>query len=296
MNPKLMTRLLSSFLIVTLIFTVLLFSSCETRELEVTYLFVPTFDVEGNGMSGDVSTNITDVRVVIGAESLGFYPLPARIPILASGEHRIRLEPVVRIAGLSANRTVYPFYEVFEETLDLVPGTIDTIRPTISYVSTSSFGYVEDFETNNASLILDLDDFSETQIERSTDSPSLGSGAGVATLTRDANILEVASPVINSTGQAWNRIWVEVDYKGTVPLALALIPETPGPDQERLPRFVQGISSTEQFIKIYFEVVANSQQEFASAPFRLAFLAVLDSTETANISVDNIKVVHQNPL
>ena len=290
-----MIRSLNSFLIVSLLFTFLFFTGCETRDLEVTYIYVPAFDVQPNGQSGDISTQITDVRVVLGPESLGFYPLPARIPILASGEHLVRLEPVVRIAGLAANRIVYPFYEVFQDTLNLIPGTIDTIRPSISYVSTSSFGYVEDFETNNASLILDLDDFTDTRIEKTTINPSVGTGAGMATLSTASNIFETATPVLNSTGQEWSRIWLELDYRGSIPLAVAIISETPGADDVRIPRYVQGVGARDEFRKIYFELVSSSLQEFASSPFRVGFLAVSDSSTAGNIFLDNIKVVHQNP-
>lgn len=289
MKRNFMIRFLSSVLVIFLLLT-----GCETEELEVSYIYIPAFDVEANAQSGDISTQITDVRVVLGAESLGFYPLPARIPILASGENLVRLEPVVRIAGLAANRIVYPFYEVFEETLTLVPGSIDTIRPTISYTSTSGFGFVEDFETSNPTLIFDLDDFSDTKFETTATNPSSGSGAGVATLTTTSRIVESATPVLNPTGQNWNRIWLELDYRGDVPLTVAILPETPGSENTRLNRYTQGVSDRDEWRKIYFELVTNGQEEFASQPFRVGFLAVLDTTVTSNLYLDNIKVVHQN--
>lgn len=281
----------------------LLSFGCAKQELEVSYLYVPGFEVAASATSGDISTQITDVRVVIGPQTLGFYPLPARIPILASGEQTIRLEPVVRIAGEASNRIVYPMYEVFEELLTLVPGTVDTIRPIIDYVTSSNFAYVEDFETSVPSLPLDLDDFPQTTFQTSSENVSTGSGSGRVTLTAAASVCEVATPVLNNSGATWNRIWLEMDfYRGDAPVAIGLLPEIPGPAETRIFRYFQGGNSRQpgddgRWVKLYFELVDNGLDEFATRPFRIGFLAVLPdtaSTSTADVFIDNLKVVYQN--
>lgn len=269
-------------------------SGCEKQELEVSYLYVPAFEVLESASSGDISTQITDVRVVIGAQSLGFYPLPARIPILAAGPQAIRLEPTVRIGGIANNRIVYPFYEVFAETLDLIPGTVDTIRPRINYAADVKFAFVEDFEGSSPSLPLDLDEFPDTRFSRTTNNPSKGTGAGVASLSMGSEIVEMATPVLNASSEKWDRIWLELDYKGDIPMAVALLPETPGGDETRLVRYGQGASAREEWRKLYFEMVDSGLDEFAEQPFRIGFLSILDTTATAEVFIDNIKVVYRN--
>ncbi|MFK8054711.1 MAG: hypothetical protein AB8F78_01220 [Saprospiraceae bacterium] len=280
-----------------------LFLGCAKEELDVSYIYLPAFEILPSATSGDITTQITDVRVVLGAESLGFYPLPARIPILGSGSQLVRLEPVVRVAGLASNRIVYPFYEVFEETLNLVPGTIDTITPQLNYRSSVSFAYVEDFEGSDPSFPLNLDDFTETEFVRSTANVRSGSGSGMATVTEDASVLEVATPVLNTNGQTWNRIWLEMDfYRDESAITVAVLPETPETDETRLFRYEQGGNKKNEgesgrWIKLYFELVDNGIREFATEPFRIGFLSALDQTDTsttADIVIDNIKVVYQN--
>jgi len=280
-----------------LAFAALLFTSgCAKQELEVSYLYVPAFDVVESANSGDISTQITDVRVVIGAQSLGFYPLPARIPILAVGQQAIRLEPSVRVGGIANNRIVYPFYEVFDETLNLVAGTVDTIRPSINYAPSVTFAFVEDFEGSSPALPLDLDEFADTRFVTTNDNPSVGSGAGKATLMESSEIVEVATPVLNASSEKWDRIWLELDFKGDVPMAVALLPETPGEDATRLVRYGQGVSAREDWRKLYFELVSSGLDPFAEQPFRIGFLSILDQNEftTAEVFIDNIKVIYQN--
>jgi len=277
----------------------ILFLGCAKQELEVSYIYLPAFEVLPSSSTGDISTQITDVRVVLGPESLGFYPLPATIPILGSGEMRLRLEPVVRVAGIASNRIVYPFYEVFEETRMFVPGRVDTIIPQLNYDPSVTFAYVEDFEGNTPSLPLDLDGFPNTNFVPSTLLPRSGAQSGRATLMGDTAIVEAATAVLNVAGQTWNRIWMEMDYRGDVPLGVAMLPEEIEATEVRITRYVQGAQqcsacTREDWVKLYFELVDNGLRDFATRPFRIGFLAANDSARTADVFIDNVKIIYQD--
>ncbi len=269
--------------------------ACATEDLDVAYLYVPAFSVVVDGQPEPSA--ITDVRVVLGAESLGFYPLPARIPILGTGLRRVRLEPVVQRNGRSEERTVYDPYEAFEADLQLLAGRTDTIRPVIGYAEGANVVFTESFESPTSALILDLVDSVSAPLTQLTGAGvRTGLGSGRIAFSRDEPVFEVASTTLPGVSSTTRRIWVEFDYRGEVPLIVGLVGDNPTAlpaGASRADRYSIGARDRADWQKFYFDILDAANREFVESGFRVALLAQVqaDSAESRSVFIDNLRVV-----
>jgi len=100
-----------------------------------------------NPTQGSASANIVDAWVYVDDDLIGAFQLPARFPVLAKGEHNLKLLPGIKLNGIAATRMAYPFYSPVELTVDLAE--LDTFAvgtKKTTYLSTTVFDVIEDFE------------------------------------------------------------------------------------------------------------------------------------------------------
>lgn len=160
------------FLVVAL-FATFSFSSCNRFEgsQEIpSYIYVDKFLLTTNyAIEGSASHNITDVWVYVDDDLRGCYELPATVPLLDRGKHKISLYPGIKLNGISKTRVVYPFYKPYiVEDFELEEKRVDTLHPSVTYYSadegsTITFRYIEDFERT---VSLENDEESDTTIIR----------------------------------------------------------------------------------------------------------------------------------
>ncbi len=270
-------------------------ASCQEKDLDVGYLYVPAVDVQASATSGDITQAVEHVRVVVEAQSLGFYPLPARVPILGTGERRIRIEPAVNPSGRSTRLEVYPFYEAYEQQFSLRQNQTDTIRPQLNYIPTAEFALVEDFVSGSGPLRVDLDEDAATSLDIVTDPLDPSRRVGMVTLTEEAPIFEIASEVLNRS-EPIIEAWLELDYRGDATLSIALLPEDVGTEAERGGRYNQGVLPRDDWRKLYFDLNESILAlDLYEGNFRISFLAGFDpeGPETQQLFLDNIKVVYR---
>ena len=126
----------------------LFFCSCNPQMEVPSYIWVDSvdFQVLNSGAQGTASYKITDVKVTANGQSLGFYQLPARIPILESGLTKLNLSAGIMLGGVPQQRREYPFYTPYVVTVDLKKGKIDTLHPYYTYTDNAKFYQIEDFE------------------------------------------------------------------------------------------------------------------------------------------------------
>lgn len=114
---------------------------------------------------GTSSQRITDAWVYVDDEFLGAFELPARLPVLKSGAHRLKIWPGIKKNGIAATRVSYEFYNPISKDVNLVldsTATTGVIKTT--YQSTTLFTWKEDFE--QVSLSLDTTRGSSASLER----------------------------------------------------------------------------------------------------------------------------------
>ncbi len=116
---------------------------------------------------GTSSQNITDAWVYVDDEFIGTFELPARLPILKSGKHHIKVWPGIKRNGIASTRVSYNFYNPVEKDLKLAPdSTTKTGVIRTTYQTTTSFIWREDFD--DVSLTLDTTGRSVAFIQRTS--------------------------------------------------------------------------------------------------------------------------------
>lgn len=134
--------------IVVAIFCVLFFS-CDPKMEVPSYIWIDSvdFQVLNPAQQGTASHRITDVRVFANGQSLGFYQLPARIPILENGDTKFNIHAGIMIGGVPQTKAEYPFYTPYVLNVNLKKGEIDTLLPYFTYTDSTKFWSIEDFES-----------------------------------------------------------------------------------------------------------------------------------------------------
>jgi len=116
---------------------------------------------------GTSSQRITDAWVYVDDEFLGTFELPARLPVLKSGTHHLKIWPGIKRNGIAATRVSYEFYSPISKDVNFAQdSTTKTGVLKTTYQSTTFFVWKEDFE--NVSLTLDTTSRSSAYIQHTT--------------------------------------------------------------------------------------------------------------------------------
>lgn len=161
--------------------------------------------VTNYNLHGSASHKITDVQVSTDVELLGIFPLPANIPVLRSGVNEIKVDAFVIENGISATRELYPFYDRYSESGELIPGEVIKIQPTITYLDAVQFAFIEDFNSSN-SFVDDLDGDTGTRLE-------VSSGLGIIRLEDAGSRAHVGTGTFYTLPINSSPIFLEMDYK-----------------------------------------------------------------------------------
>ncbi len=263
------------------------------------YIYVPSFELQTNAATeGSNSAKITDVWITVEGDFLGAYTLPAKIPVLKSGDTQLSLRAGIKDNGVNRTPEIYPFYERFETTIDLQPNETDTIRPVIGYSDDARFSLIESFENGDAHQFQDLrsgDD--ENRITVTTQDAFQGSSALIL-LDTASSFVELATidKFIDLTKNGL-IVYLEVNYKSDVPAIFGLVGFDDATPNDGFPLYDPGFSPKGEWNKIYFNVsalIAQGNFDKYKVGFN-AFIPVEDGALTMDkgqLQLDNIKLVH----
>lgn len=307
MNLK---KLRSSLVFVALILTVLAIGSCSKFEGDQTvpsYIRIDTIILETNyEREGAATHNITDAWVYINNEAIGAYELPVVFPVLAKGTTEVRIDPGIKLNGIAALRSPYPFYESIIQDVELVEGEIVDLYADPDYTVTTHYNdnlvfvWMEDFE--DPSISLDSTSKSHTDIRRTepANSPEAylsdySKYSGLMILHDTIEIIDVATNVGQEDGfilpQVGEPVFLEIDYcnnnyftAGLYVNELSQIIQSP----------VLNMNPRDHWNKIYVNLTPSVSAATNALDFNIFLGSVLeDNVEEARIRVDNIKLIHR---
>lgn len=257
------------------------------------YLQIDEFAFATQAGQGSSHQKITEVWVFINGEFLGVYDLPATLPVLAFGPTVVRLEAGIRDNGISSTPEIYPFYEPFTANLNLEAGITTRISPSTRYVDDAKFGFIEDFEDGRPRIFVEQLT-GDTPIERIQTGVFEGAYSGHLVLTKEGNpVVELASGNnFSDLTSGGVYVYLEVTYKSDAAVAWGIVgPGDPilGPEGF----FDLGFTPNDDWNKIYFnlsQTVFDANQD----TYKIGLQAFLldTSPDTANVYLDNIKLVH----
>ena len=142
-------------------------TGCDKEEEDIpSYIYITKFDFFTDYTTeGPESSNIEDAVVIVNNKEYGTFTLPAMVPVNVSGSAEIVLLPGIRENGGSQNRKVYPLYEAYKTTLNLVEKNIDTLNPVTTYKDNVKFVWMEDFESNAKTMVPSINHKSTDSIQ-----------------------------------------------------------------------------------------------------------------------------------
>jgi hypothetical protein len=185
---------------------ILIISSCELynpSEPIPAYIHIDkinlttTFSTEGSN-----SHKITDAWIYIDEQLVGCFELPATFPVLYEGSHQIKIRPGIKVNGIAATRSPYPFYINYDTIVNLQKGAKLNLTPTVKYRSNMTFNFMEDFENTGTIISKSPTAGVDTSIQRiDVPDPNVfeGNGSGIAYLDKNHTFFALLKAVQPNT-------------------------------------------------------------------------------------------------
>ncbi|MBR4390618.1 MAG: hypothetical protein IKT08_00715 [Bacteroidales bacterium] len=188
------------------------------------YLRIDTMRVSCDYYTYGANThNFTDVWVYVDDDVQGAFELPAVVPLLYEGQHKVALYPGIKVNGIAQTRADYPFIAPAEyASVNLVKDSIVTLTPTFTYYPEGDnlhMRWIEDFDGGFVSLeSTSLSDVTFTRVNgpQAWHDPQgiYSSYSGKVVLTSDTLRFQLATSEefrdLPTTGSA---CMLEMDYK-----------------------------------------------------------------------------------
>jgi len=273
---------------------VLFFCSCDTTKEPIpAYIHVKPFivDVSLNGSQGTGASDIRDVSFFPEQEGfLGTYELPATIPVLLEGSKKLLFDPGVRLNGINATPTIYPFLKRYEIDVDLSPNQVDTIQPITSYDPRVKFEYLEDFDNSNT-LTVKLDTAQVNSVSTTADGRFGDEGKSARFVVNEANpFFQIASLEKMKLPKQGDFVFMEMHYKNESLFQVGLVGYK---NNNPITTFIIALNPSSEWKKVYIELTQDLiSVDNTITDFQVLFGAQLQSGETsATFYLDNIKVM-----
>lgn len=279
-----------------IIISALFLVSCK-EDTTPAWLEIPAFTLTTDeATEGSNSQLISDAWVYMDGTALGVFEMPARIPVLAEGEHDFVVYAGVKLNGISNTRAPYPFYTRYEITITLVKGETYTITPSITYKSNLNFELIEDFEDTGIEFSKDLISDTSIQFIDEVDFPEIvkyGQRCGGIFLTESDSLFKgVSSSFLNLPKN--EDVFLEVDFLSSNSIVMGVIAQNSIDYNEHTPLTQMNPQDPSSWVwkKIYIPLEEDISYETWATSYELYFLSILDPENTSgSIYLDNIKVI-----
>jgi hypothetical protein len=280
-----------------LLFCLLFFSSCSIFNQEEplpSYINIEAIPLKTAINQGSASHKITDVWVFNDTEFLGMFPLPAKIPLLLYGEQNLTLQAGIKENGIGSTPENYPFYSSVKVKLNLNALQTILLKPETTYLPTTKFHIIENFENNSSFFSFLVNGLAENSIlPFSGNEVFEGKYAGKIQLTKQAPTVTIgANAKFKHTFTPGQPVFLELDYKAEIPCIVGIqFYDTENTDETGLIVPIAGFKESASWNKIYFNL-GNILAARKSVYYRVIFKATLpEGKENARILLDNIKLI-----
>ncbi len=209
-----------------ILFYIFLLYSCEIDEKEKipSYINIEKIELQTSHYQGTASENITDAWVSVNGNFIGVFELPAEFPVMETGEQKIVIKAGIKKNGISASRTIYPFYEAYEIEKVLETSKITKISPKISYKEETIFDWMEDFES--AGISLDTVNSNSSLMEKIDSSVFEGQYSGFTRIKIEDSLFQFKTINKFEKPTNYSETYLEMNYKNNTEFVIGLIYET----------------------------------------------------------------------
>jgi hypothetical protein len=261
------------------------------------YIHLNSFHLATSYGQGTSSHKITDVWVYVDDQFKGVYELPATIPLLYSGKHKLHLRPGVLLNGIASTRAIYPLFTSIILNPELKPGEvlyIDSIsNGIINYHPDAIFPWndrgQEDFEEGGISF--DSTGNSQTTIKRVSDEVFEGNFSGLIELSSTIKTFEAKSTDEFDLPQQGTTTFIELNYKCNNSFFVGYYVNNA--QGSGILRKVVEIFPKSTWNKMYVNLTPYVSVETNPQDFNIWIGATKNAgIEFPEIYIDNIKIVH----
>jgi hypothetical protein len=241
---------------------------------------------------GTASSKITDVWVYAGGSYIGTFELPARIPILLEGKHKITFGAGIKANGIASTNEFYNLYKFHEVELDLLPGKVTVVDTfSVTYFPAIQYIWNEDFEkdTSGGGISLDTTGFSLAEIFPDSVEVFEGKRSLKMQVTTAFNFIECRSIGDGYILPVGRDVYLEMDYKCSQPFIMGLIGVTNN-GEKRIP--IIQLNPKSDWNKIYIRLGPYVNFNSDAFKFKVYFRVALPSTLTeGTVYLDNLKLI-----
>lgn len=232
---------------------------------------------------GTSSNKITDAWVYLDNDLIGAFELPAMFPVLADGEHNLKVKAGIKMNGISDLRLDYPFYTTHEQSVTLSRGAVTEVSPSVTYRTNTVFAWMENFEGTGTSI----DSIQGPNIVQDASNPFEGNKCGMITLSGTNISFEIRSANGFNIPTDGRAVFLELNYLSTHDFNVGVVAD--GNEH----RITQGIHGNLTWNKIYVNITPEINRQPVTNSYKIFFSMLKpDQSETAVFRIDNIKLIY----
>lgn len=217
---------------------ILFLQACQKFDKEEqipAFIYIDHIDLQTTSTEGSSSHGIEYVWVYVDDNPIGVFELPARVPVLQEGSHKLALYAGVRRDGIAGRLVRNPFYQGFIiDSYEFVPGVMDTLngvnQPFVTYYPPAQMELWTDADFEVVGTFFVTDPLSDTMMNRETN-PLLvfeGTGSGSIILSSAKNYFKATTNQNFQFPLGGIPIYVEFNYKTNHQLRLGVQSHNPG--------------------------------------------------------------------
>jgi hypothetical protein len=276
--------------------TSILFFSCKpdykTEEIPSYVTVHKTRFVSGTNYF-DSTDKITDIWCSANGNLVGAFEMPCSIPILAGGQTSVRCYPGVKENGIAATRTIYPFYNPFDTTMNLIRGQKINIVPKFSYVDRTKFALNESFESAIPTFKTDSGSTHFYFLDGKGDGKYANRRCLAFDVSNDSQNFVMISKSYFEKFVPGKSIWMEVSFNTDVIIHTNLEIINLNTAQAISYDFVDLNTTNGLWNKVYLNLTDVAATYGSNISYRILFYASYNGIGTKNHAMlDNIKVLY----
>ncbi|MBE9469034.1 MAG: hypothetical protein IMY72_12045 [Bacteroidetes bacterium] len=267
------------------LFVSLSFYSCESINPDEDipgYIQIDKISVSNDSKS----LNLTDAWINIDGNLLGIYELPAKFPVLSHGRHNIMVRAGIKVNGIAASRSFYPFFNSYQiDTIIQAEKTIN-LNPILQYHDNVNFILSENFEGNGSSL--ETIEKSDATISFVNSNVFDGNFSAGIFLNEDDTLFECQTIDAFRLPNDRSPIFFEMNYKNNNKFYVGLLIYT---QSKIIHNPIIIINESENWNKIFIDL-ANTVNDYPEAyKFRLFIGAINNNKQNTELYLDNLKLL-----
>lgn len=271
--------------------SLILWVSCKKwdKEEEIpSYIKVYSAKVETDfSTEGAATSNISDMWVNIDGNRQGTYEMPTTFPVLSTGRHTLMLRAGIKVNGIAASRSIYPFYNPIVIDTILTAGEVLKLDPIFSYKPETIFAWMESFQGNGFSL--DRDTESDTTLYVLND--STGNKYGKFTIDAIRQRFYYKSAEAYSLPKNGSDSYLEFDYRCDHPFTVGLLINKL---QSSINTPILVLNPHPNTLNhVYVHLTPTVTDNLDAINFNVIIQSVLqDGYTEGNCEIDNLKLLH----